>query len=147
MARKDRSANSESLQGSERANGYSLSRIARNGEDVITLSIAWEVDIANAGSFVDEVRSLIEDAGEQVILDLQNCRFIDSTGIRALIVLAQEQQAQGRRLELWGVAGEPRPTLGLTDLLDSGLFPRVADSGQRIVRAPTGTKTAPLLAG
>jgi anti-sigma B factor antagonist len=121
---------SEPLSEGELANGYSLSRIARDGEDV-TLTVAGEVDIANAEDFTDQVRSLIEGAGDQVTLDLQNCRFIDSTGIRALVVLAQEQRAQGRRLELSGVRGEPRRALGLTGLLDSDLFARVSDNGHR----------------
>ena len=110
------------LRGSELGTGYSLSRIARNGEDAFTLSVAGEVNIANAEAFKGQVHSLIEATGDQVILDLKDCRFIDSTGIRALIALAQEQQVQGRGLELSGVMGEPRRALELTGLLDSGLL-------------------------
>lgn len=119
----------ERLRGSELANGYSLSRIAREGEDV-TLAVAGEIDIANAEVFTHEAHSLIEGAGGRVTLDLQNCRFIDSTAIRALITLSKEQQAQGRTFELSGVTGEPRRSLGLTGLLDSGLFARVSDNSQ-----------------
>lgn len=125
-----RKSDSAPLRGSELGSGYSLLRIARNGEDAFTLSIAGEVDIANAEAFKDQVDSLIEGAGDRVILNLLNCRFIDSTGIRALIVLAQQQQALGRRLELSGVTGEPRRALELTGLLDSGLFATAPDSGE-----------------
>jgi anti-sigma B factor antagonist len=114
----------------ELEHGYSLSRIARNG-DGVTLAISGEIDIANAEAFSAEVHALIEDASAQVTLDLEDCPFIDSTGIRALVVLAQEHQARGRRLKLSGVTGEPRRALGLTGLLDSGLFAGSSEKDQR----------------
>jgi anti-anti-sigma factor len=119
-------SDSQPLSGGELGNGYSLSRIARNGAGV-TLALSGELDIANADAFTDEVHSLIEGADGQVALDLQNCLFIDSTGIRALMVLAREQQARGRRLRLSTVTGEPLRVLGLSGLLDSGL---VASDGE-----------------
>jgi anti-anti-sigma factor len=107
-------------------NGYSLARIAHNGSGV-TLAISGEIDIASAKSFTDEVHSLVQDADSEVALDLENCGFIDSTGIRALVALAQGQQAQGRKLKLSGVTGEPQRVLELSGLLNSGLF---ADSDE-----------------
>ena len=102
------------------ANGYSLSRTARNGDGVM-LAISGEIDIATADAFIDEVHRL-NGVGGDVVLDFQNCLFIDSTGIRALVVLGEEQKAQGRRLKLSGVTGEPQRVLELTGLLDSDLF-------------------------
>ena len=115
------------LSGGELGNGYSLSRTARNGAGV-TVALSGELDIANAEAFIDEVHSLIEGADGQVALDLQNCLFIDSTGIRALMVLAQEQQARGQRLKLSGVTGEPLRVLGLSGLLDSSLIANEGES-------------------
>ena len=109
------------LSGGELGNGYSLSRIARDGAGVM-LALSGEIDIANADAFTEEVHSLIEVADGEVVLDLQHCLFIDSIGIRALIVLAREQQAQGRSLKLSGVTGEPLRVLELSGLLDSGLL-------------------------
>jgi anti-anti-sigma factor len=114
-------SDSHPLSAGKLANGYSLSRIARNG-DGATLAISGEIDIANADAFTREVNSLSEGTNGQVVLDLQDCFFIDSTGIRALMVLAQEQRARGRTLTLSGVAGEPLRVLELSGLLDSGLF-------------------------
>jgi anti-anti-sigma factor len=114
-------SDSHPLPASKLGNGYSLSRIARNG-DGPTLAISGEIDIANADAFTREVNSLSEGANGQVVLDLQDCFFIDSTGIRALMVLAREQRARGRTLTLSGVAGEPLRVLELSGLLHSGLF-------------------------
>jgi anti-sigma B factor antagonist len=107
-------------------NGYSLLRMARNG-DGVTLAVSGEVDIANAEAFTDEVHSLFEGGDGQLTLDLQNCLFIDSTGIRALMVLAQGQRERGRTIKLSGVTGEPLRVLRLSGVLDSDLF--VEDSG------------------
>ena len=120
----------EPLSGGEHP--YSLS-IARNG-DGVTLALSGEIDIANAKAFADEVHSLVEGTDGQVTLDLQNCLFIDSTGIRALVTLAQEQLGRGRTLKLSGVTGEPRRVLELTGLLDSDLV--ASDSGKDQGRQP-----------
>jgi anti-anti-sigma factor len=117
---------SQRLSGEE-LDGYSLSRIARNGGGV-TLAISGEIDIASVDAFTDEVHSHLDGADGQVTLDLQNCLFIDSTGIRALVALAHEQRARGRTLELSGVTGEPLRVLGLSGLLDSGLFANDSES-------------------
>jgi anti-sigma B factor antagonist len=115
--------------GTERRNGYSLSRTSRNGHGVI-LAVSGEIDISNAEAFTDEVHSLIGGSDSPVALDLQGCGFIDSSAIRALLVLAQEQQAQGRQLKLLGVTGEPQRVLKVSGLLDSGLFAG-SDEGQK----------------
>jgi anti-anti-sigma factor len=130
---------SQRLSGGELGNGYSLSRIARNGGGV-TLAISGEIDIANVDAFTDEVHSHFEGADGQMTLDLQDCLFIDSTGIRALVALAQEQRARGRTLKLSGVTGEPLRVLGLSGLLDSGLFANDGESSGR----PSGSNAASL---
>jgi anti-anti-sigma factor len=97
-----------------------------------TVSISGEIDLANADAFIDEVRRLIEGADGEVVLDFRNCLFIDSSGIRALLVLAHEQEAQGARLRLSGVIGEPLRALELTGVLDSGLFARSPEDGASV---------------
>lgn len=114
----------------ELVDGYSLSRIARNGEGV-TLAVSGEIDIANAEAFGAGVHALSDGAGAQLTLDLEDCLFIDSTGIRVLMVLAQEQQARGGRLKLSGVTGELRRVLRLTGLLDWSLFEASSEEDQR----------------
>ena len=120
-------SDSRSLSEVELANGCSLSRIARNGGGV-TVAIAGEVDIASADAFTDELRSFLAGAEGQVTLDFQDCRFIDSIGIRALVALAQEQRALGRTLALSGLGGEPLRVLQLSGLLDSKLFATRSES-------------------
>ena len=101
----------------EQVNGHSLSAIA-SADDGVTLAVAGEIDISNAEEFVEDVRSLNGGAENEVVLDLQNCGFIDSAGIRALIVLARELRTRGETLVLSRLNGEPRRVLELTGLID-----------------------------
>jgi anti-anti-sigma factor len=104
-----------------RANGHSLSRV-HSADDGVVLAVAGEIDISNAEEFVDDVRSLIDGADGEVVLSLQSCGFIDSTGIRALIMLARELRTRNQTLVLSGLDGEPRRVLKLTGLLDGRDF-------------------------
>ena len=103
------------------ANGHSLSRIASAGNGV-SLAVAGEIDISSAEAFSDEVRALMEGAEGKVVLSLENCGFIDSSGIRALIGLARELRTRGQTLVLSGLNGQPRRVFELTGLLDRREF-------------------------
>ncbi|HXE98891.1 MAG TPA: STAS domain-containing protein [Solirubrobacterales bacterium] len=97
----------------------------------MSLAISGEIDISNAEAFTEEVRLLFNGGNGEMTLNLQHCVFIDSAGIRALVVLAQEQQARGRTLKLSGVTGEPERVLRLSGLLDSGLLEEGLTSNQQ----------------
>ena len=86
------------------------------------LAVAGEIDISSAEEFSDDVRALVEGAEGEVVLSLQDCGFIDSTGIRALILLARELRTRGQTLVLSGLNGEPRRVFELTGLLDGRDF-------------------------
>ena len=105
----------------EQVNGHSLSRIPSANDGVI-LAVAGEIDISNAEEFVDDVRSLVGGAESEVVLSLQDCGFIDSTGIRALLMLARELRTRSQTLVLSGLDGEPRRVLEITGLLDGRDF-------------------------
>lgn len=109
--------NGRPLTRAEQVDGHSLSRIAFPGNGVI-LVVEGEIDISSAGEFSDHARALTEGAEGEVVLSFENCGFIDSTGIRALIGLAWELRTRGQTLVLSGLNGQPRRVLELTGLLD-----------------------------
>jgi anti-anti-sigma factor len=84
----------------------------------VILVVEGEIDISSAGEFSDHARALAEGAEGEVVLSFENCGFIDSTGIRALIGLAWELRTRGQTLVLSGLNGQPRRVLELTGLLD-----------------------------
>jgi anti-anti-sigma factor len=88
----------------------------------VTLAVAGEIDISNADEFVDDVRWLVGSTKCHVVLSLENCGFIDSTGARAFITLARELRMRGQTLVLSGLDGEPRRVLELTGLLEGRAF-------------------------
>jgi anti-anti-sigma factor len=102
-------------------NRYALSRMPGDG-DVITLRVSGEIDLSNADQFDDELHSILNGTDHQLVLDLHECSFIDSTAIRVLIKIGQEQRERGRTLGLARIGHEPKRYLEIAGLLDSDLF-------------------------
>jgi anti-anti-sigma factor len=112
------------LAAGERVNGHSsgglLSRIA--SDDGVILAVVGELDIASAQEFGEGVRAMTEGEKGEVVLSLQDCGFIDSSGLRALIMLARELRSRGQTLVLSGLNGGPRRVFEITGLLDGADF-------------------------
>jgi anti-anti-sigma factor len=68
------------------------------------LHLAGELDLATQEAFAASARERVDGQGE-VVLDLSDLTFVDSTGIRAMIALARELAP--RRL----VLRDPAPTV------------------------------------
>jgi anti-anti-sigma factor len=51
------------------------------------LRLIGELDVAEADSLIDDVRSMVEAQGD-LTLDLKELEFIDSSGVRALVSIA-----------------------------------------------------------
>jgi anti-sigma B factor antagonist len=84
--------------------------------DVVRVSVAGEIDAASAPRLLrmlDEVTSLSAGA---VVLDMSGVSFIDSTGLRILVVLKQRLAAQRRPLSLGDVSVQTRRLLELSGL-------------------------------
>jgi anti-anti-sigma factor len=111
-------------------NGHSLARIASTDEGVI-LAFAGEIDLSSAAEFSDGVSELTEGEKGEVVLSLQDCAFIDSTGLRALIMLGRELRARGQTLVLSGLNGGPRRVFEITGLLDGPDF-EIRDAAQAV---------------
>lgn len=77
-----------------------------NSQDSGTLRIVTvqeaRIDAAVAIAFKDQMRLMTQDAGSDVLLDLAQVDFIDSSGLGA-IVAAMKQLGTGRRLHLSGM--------------------------------------------
>jgi anti-sigma B factor antagonist len=69
-------------------------RVDEDGKTV-TLSFAGELDLASAATTKENLARVLEDGAAQVVVDLTELTFIDSTGI-ALLVLAKRGDGDGR---------------------------------------------------
>src|SRR5690242_5632449 len=61
-----------------------------------TLTVRGEIDLATAGRFREAVETALASSGN-LIVDLSDVTFMDSTGLRALLQ-ARERTEVGRRL-------------------------------------------------
>lgn len=63
--------------------GFEIS-VLRNGSSV-RLVVSGELDVASAPALLAHVEGVAGDPGEELVLDLRQVAFIDSTGLRALL--------------------------------------------------------------
>jgi anti-anti-sigma factor len=80
------------------------------------LRLSGELDLATVEDLLNGFRSASND-GSEVILDLSELQFIDSTGIRAFVTIAQE--ASPRSVVLRSPRRAVRKVIGLTRLEDA----------------------------
>jgi anti-sigma B factor antagonist len=83
----------------------------RNGTDPVEVSLIGSIDVAGEGHLLDMLSLL---AGQEVIVDLSRAGFIDSSGVRALLVGHKETEAAGGSLALRAPPPEIARVLELT---------------------------------
>ncbi|MGR3761481.1 STAS domain-containing protein [Roseobacteraceae bacterium NS-SX3] len=79
----------------------SLSSKMTDGAQIVTVN-AERIDAAMAIQFKEDMRAETESGPPRVILDLSRVKFIDSSGLGA-IVAAMKQLGSGRKLDLAGL--------------------------------------------
>jgi anti-sigma B factor antagonist len=78
--------------------------------DGASLRLAGELDIATVPHLGDAVGSALDGGAERIVLDLRSLRFIDSSGLRQLILLNDRSRTEGWALEM---IRPPDPTMGI----------------------------------
>jgi anti-anti-sigma factor len=63
--------------------------------DVRVVRVAGEVDMSHEEVLRDELRNAVEADARGVVVDLTECEFIDSTGVRALLLSREAQESEG----------------------------------------------------
>lgn len=89
--------------------------VRREG-DVTVLALTGEFDMAVVERFERELAAVEESSPPVIVVDLTHVRFMDSSGLRALIVADQRARQAGRRFAI--VPGTPsvRRVFELTQL-------------------------------
>jgi anti-sigma B factor antagonist len=70
------------------------------GNQVVSMSLVGELDLATAGRLESELRRVERDRPPVLVLDLRRLRFIDSTGLRLIIGAAARAREDGRRMPI-----------------------------------------------
>jgi anti-sigma B factor antagonist len=84
----------------------------------VTVHVAGEIDLATADDLERPLVELLDSGFEQVILDLREVTFMDSSGIRVLIGGHQHAERLGATLSIEVGASPIRQTLELSGAID-----------------------------
>ena len=69
-------------------------------DEVLVLRVAGELDLESAATLQNRVSELLPPGGTEVVLDLRQVEFIDSSGLRALLGLRDDAKRNGHALTL-----------------------------------------------
>jgi anti-anti-sigma factor len=88
--------------------------------DTSVIEVRGEVDLAT----VEQLRAMIGSTiARRVVVDLEGCEFVDSTGIATILLSARELAKEGRALEVERPSGQVLRVLEMTGLTGVGGFP------------------------
>src|ERR1039458_6171282 len=79
--------------------------VSREGERVV-LRLDGELDLASVPLLESELEGATQDDPATIVLDLRGLEFIDSTGLRAILLLDKHSTERGAMLAL--VRGSPQ---------------------------------------
>ena len=64
-------------------------------DDVYVVRVAGEVDMSHEDELRAELRRAVASDSAGIVVDLTECEFIDSTGIRALLLSREATESEG----------------------------------------------------
>jgi anti-anti-sigma factor len=78
---------------------------AHTDDEALRLALEGELDLASITTFEDHLRRAEAGGPELLVIDLSDLAFIDSSGLRALVMADERARSEGRRLAI--VPGPP----------------------------------------
>lgn len=82
----------------------------------VTVAVRGELDLATVGEFQAALERTWETPERPVVVDLSELRFIDSTGLRAVLLFHKRARESGREYRLTGADTNVRRTLEISGL-------------------------------
>jgi anti-sigma B factor antagonist len=90
-----------------------LSVSVRGRGPSIVVEVDGELDLASAPQLEDALERAWREAPDTIVLDLENLRFIDMSGLRLLLGASQRAEERGTELTLTNVRESIRRVLTL----------------------------------
>jgi len=90
------------------------------------VQISGELDLAVSGQ-LDEVLAGAAEQCERILVGLQRCEFIDSSGIAVILRAHHRLEAEGGKLAVYGPSDQVMRVLSMTGLTANGLVFDSAD--------------------
>jgi anti-anti-sigma factor len=82
------------------------------------IGVEGELDLAVAEQLQE---ALVRAVGDEVLIDLQACEFIDSSGIAVILIAHRDGASQGRRVVVHSPKNQVLRVLTAAGLTDNGL--------------------------
>jgi anti-sigma B factor antagonist len=108
------------VQASARADQYARACVqnhfrvdVRNDGRASVITVSGELDLASSAALEEELARVAESGAEQVIVDLRELEFMDSTGLSTLVKAHQRAVESGQR---FGVVRGPQQVQRLLSL-------------------------------
>jgi anti-sigma B factor antagonist len=98
--------------------GPSFSLELEPAREEVRVQAVGELDLAAAPMLDEQVGELLAAGFKQVVIDLHRVTFIDLTGVRLLLKLAEDARDDGWRLSLLQPGGQVHRLLKLTGALE-----------------------------
>jgi|SRR5688572_13650634 len=108
--------------------------IARNGTHTV-VALGGELDIVAEGELAAGLALVLATEPSVLTVDLRELEFLDSTGLRALLQLRGDCEAQGCRLQLVPGPAAVQRALEVSGI--SGQFVMIDVSGAQIAHQPS----------
>jgi anti-anti-sigma factor len=88
-------------------------------QEAVRVALAGELDLSSALTFDEQLRRIEEESNvDTLVLDMEELKFMDSTGLRLIVSAHQRAVRAGRRLAIVHARKPIRRIFRLTGMLD-----------------------------
>ena len=95
-----------------------LSIRAYEESDRHVLVLSGELDLASVGRFMDAAHQLCELGAREILVDITEVEFIDSSGLRSILAAKAECEERSCRFSMTHGTGQAERVFELTRLID-----------------------------
>lgn len=88
------------------------------GEGVVTITLRGELDLASVPALEERLDTIERGEPERIVIDLSGLSFIDSSGLRVLLLAGGRADERGHELLLTQPTEPVRRVLEMTGALD-----------------------------
>lgn len=106
--------------------------------DTREVRIAGELDLAVAGRLDEVLTAAVAECG-RILVGLEECSFIDSSGIAVLLRARNRMEEEGKQLALYAPGDQVLRVLSMTGLTSNGLVYESADEALSALADGTGS--------
>lgn len=104
-------------------------------ENAAVVSVGGEIDLGSAGELSDYLVDAMQQTGPDLVLDLSDVTFMDSTGLKVFLATHRRLQLVGGRLALAGPGRPVRRVLTVTGLDQMFLLTETVDEALEALRS------------